>query len=77
MIRIPFKIDLRADKREKQKGYIRKSLKGLHILLVEEDNELNMEIAELMFRNEGAVVTKDHGMDRRLWRYSKKADRVK
>ena len=57
LIRVPFKIDLRADKREKQKGISEKSLKGLHILLVE-DNELNMEIAELMFRNKGAVVTK-------------------
>ena len=57
MIRVPFKIDLRADKREKQKDISEKSLKGLHILLVE-DNELNMEIAELMFWNEGAVVTK-------------------
>ncbi len=57
LIRVPFKIDLRADKREKQKDVSEKSLKGLHILLVE-DNELNMEIAELMFRNEGAVVTK-------------------
>ena len=57
LIRVPFKIDLRADKREKQKDISEKSLKGLHILLVE-DNELNMEIAELMFRNEGAVVTK-------------------
>ena len=57
LIRVPFKIDLRADKREKQKDISEKSLKGLHILLVE-DNELNMEIAELMFWNEGAVVTK-------------------
>ena len=57
LLRVPFKIDLRADKREKQKDISEKSLKGLHILLVE-DNELNMEIAELMFRNEGAVVTK-------------------
>ena len=32
-------------------------LKGKHILIVE-DNELNMEIAEFMLQNEGAVVTK-------------------
>ena len=31
--------------------------RGLHILLAE-DNELNMEIAEFMLQNEGAVVTK-------------------
>ena len=57
LIRVPFKIDLGADKREKQKDISEKSLKGLHILLAE-DNELNMEIAEFMIRNEGAVVTK-------------------
>ena len=57
LIRVPFQIDLGADKREKQKDISEKSLKGLHILLAE-DNELNMEIAEFMIRNEGAVVTK-------------------
>ena len=57
LIRVPFKIDLGADKREKQKDISEKSLKGLHILLAE-DNELNIEIAEFMIRNEGAVVTK-------------------
>ena len=57
VIRIPFKIDLDADKREEQKDISEKSIKGLHILLAE-DNELNMEIAEFMLQNEGAVVTK-------------------
>ena len=57
LIRVPFQIDLGADKHEKQKDISEKSLKGLHILLAE-DNELNMEIAEFMIRNEGAVVTK-------------------
>ena len=33
------------------------AIKGLHILLAE-DNELNMEIAEFMLQNEGVVVTK-------------------
>ena len=33
------------------------SIRGMHILLAE-DNELNMEIAEFMLQNEGAVVTK-------------------
>ncbi len=33
------------------------SIQGLHILLAE-DNELNMEIAEFVLQNEGAVVTK-------------------
>ena len=57
VIRIPFKIDLDADKREEQKDVSEKSIKGLHILLAE-DNELNMEIAEFMLQNEGAEVTK-------------------
>ena len=57
VIRVPFKIDPDADKREGQKDVSEKSIKGLHILLAE-DNELNMEIAEFMLQNEGAVVTK-------------------
>ena len=57
VIRVPFKIDLDADKREEQKDVSEKSIKGLHILLAE-DNELNMEIAEFVLQNEGAEVTK-------------------
>ena len=57
VIRVPFKIDLDADKREEQKCISEKSIKGLHILLAE-DNELNMEIAEFVLQNEGADVTK-------------------
>ena len=57
MIRVPFKIDLDADKREEQKDISEKAIKGLHILLAE-DNELNMEIAEFLLQNEGADVTK-------------------
>ena len=57
VIRVPFKIDLDADKREEQKDVSEKSIKGLHILLAE-DNELNMEIAEFMLQNEDARVTK-------------------
>jgi len=57
VIRVPFKIDPDADKREEQKDASEKSIKGLHILLAE-DNELNMEIAEFMLQNEGADVIK-------------------
>ena len=57
VIRIPFKIDPDTDKRGEQKEVSEKSLKGLHILLAE-DNELNMEIAEFMLQNAGAAVTK-------------------
>ncbi len=57
VIRIPFKIDLDVDKHEGQTDSLEKSIKGLHVLLAE-DNELNMEIAEFVLQNEGAVVTK-------------------
>ena len=57
VIRVPFKTDPDADKREKQKDVSENSIKGLHILLAE-DNELNMEIAEFVLQNEGADVTK-------------------
>ena len=57
VIRVPFKIDPDADKREEPKNVSEKSIKGLHVLLAE-DNELNMEIAEFVLQNEGAEVTK-------------------
>ena len=57
VIRVPFKIDLDADKREEQKDVSEKSIKGLHILLAE-DNELNMEIAGFMLQSAGAEMTK-------------------
>ena len=43
--------------REEPKNVSEKSIKGLHVLLAE-DNELNMEIAEFVLQNEGAEVTK-------------------
>ena len=52
VIRVPFK-----DIREEQADVSEKSIKGLHILLAE-DNELNMEIAEFVLQNEGAEVSK-------------------
>ena len=57
VIRVPFKIDPDADKREEQKNVSERSIKGLHILLAE-DNELNMEIAEFMLQNEGRLCDK-------------------
>ena len=57
VIRVPFRIDLNADKHEEEKESLEKSIKGLHVLLAE-DNELNMEIAEFVLQNEGADVTK-------------------
>ena len=58
VIRVPFKIDMDSDKGKEQTDVSdEKSIKGLHILLTE-DNELNMEIAEFMLQNEGADVEK-------------------
>ena len=51
VIRVPFKIDLDVDIREEQADVSEKSIKGLHILLAE-DNELNMEIAEFVLQSE-------------------------
>ena len=57
VIRVPFRIDTdRSDKVETGEK-TEESIPGMHILLAE-DNELNMEIAEFMLQNEGAVVTK-------------------
>ena len=56
-IKIPFKIDQDADKDKKQKDMSEKSIKDLKILLVE-DNELNMEIAEFLLKEEKMIVTK-------------------
>ena len=42
---------------KEQKNVSERSIKDLNILLAE-DNELNMEIAEFLLQNEGAQVTK-------------------
>ena len=57
VIRVPFRIDTDRDSKVKTGEKTEVSIRGLHILLAE-DNELNMEIAEFMLQNEGADVTK-------------------
>ena len=57
VIRVPFRIDTDRDGRTETGEKTEVSIRGLHILLAE-DNELNMEIAEFLLQNEGAVVTK-------------------
>ena len=57
MIRIPFQIDADMKDRTETEEKTETSIQGLHVLLTE-DNELNMEIAEFVLQNEGAVVTK-------------------
>ena len=57
VIRIPFQIDADMKDRTETEEKTETSIHGLHVLLTE-DNELNMEIAEFVLQNEGAVVTK-------------------
>ena len=57
VIRIPFQIDADMKDRTETEEKTKASIQGLHVLLAE-DNELNMEIAEFVLQNEGAVVTK-------------------
>ena len=57
VIRIPFRIDTERKNRTETEEKTETSIHGLHILLAE-DNELNMEIAEFVLQNEGTVVTK-------------------
>ena len=57
VIRVPFRIDTARDSKAETGEKTEASIRGLHILLAE-DNELNMEIAEFLLQNEGAEVTK-------------------
>ncbi|MDY5905682.1 MAG: ATP-binding protein [Anaerovoracaceae bacterium] len=57
VIRVPFRIDTDRDSKAETGEKTEASIRGLHILLAE-DNELNMEIAEFLLQNEGAEVTK-------------------
>lgn len=57
VIRIPFQIDTDMKDRTETEEKTKASIQGLHVLLAE-DNELNMEIAEFVLQNEGTVVTK-------------------
>ena len=57
VIRVPFQIDTDRSGRPETGEKTEVSIRGRHILLAE-DNELNMEIAEFLLQNEGAVVTK-------------------
>lgn len=56
-VKLPFLIDKSAGKAEETTEEAEASIKGVRILLVE-DNELNMEISEFIVAEKGAVVTK-------------------
>ena len=58
VITLPFKIDSEAEKNHSEKAsQTEDSIAGMHVLLVE-DNELNMEIAEFVLKNAGAKVAR-------------------
>ena len=57
VIRVPFRIDTDKGCRAEIEEKPGVSISGMCILLAE-DNEMNMEIAEFVLQNEGAVVTK-------------------
>ena len=56
MVRLPFEIADKADMPQIDKDDEKKDISGVKILLVE-DNELNMEIAETLLTNAGAKVS--------------------
>ena len=57
VVTIPFKVAPDMQNQEEKQLVLEDSIKGLNLLLVE-DNELNMEVAEFIIKNEGATVTK-------------------
>ena len=57
VVTIPFKVAPDMQNQEEKQVVLEDSIKGLNLLLVE-DNELNMEVAEFIIKNEGATVTK-------------------
>ena len=57
VITIPFKINENVTRDKEKQEEATASIRGLNILLVE-DNELNMEIAEFVIQSEGASVVK-------------------
>ena len=56
VIQIPFEIAERKDIVENKKESEKASIRGMHLLLAE-DNDLNAEIAEVLFADEGAEIT--------------------
>ena len=55
VITIPFEIADGVERQEENASVEKASIKGLHLLLAE-DNELNAEIAEVLFGDEGALI---------------------
>lgn len=56
-ISLPLELDAHAQERQCQQKEVIKDITGVHVLLTE-DNDLNMEIAQFFLENAGAVVEK-------------------
>lgn len=54
---IPFKLDKNGMQQQESSNDEKVSLEGMRVLLAE-DNDLNMEIAEFLLENEGVIITK-------------------
>lgn len=54
---IPFKLDKNGMQQQESSNDEEVSLEGMRVLLAE-DNDLNMEIAEFLLENEGVIITK-------------------
>ena len=57
ILTIPFEIANEEDLKPKQEAIVESGIDGLHFLLAE-DNDLNAEIAELLFQDEGAAIVR-------------------
>ncbi len=55
-ILLPFTVDFKREKSEAQEQKEVNTIQGVHILLVE-DNDLNMEIAQFLLEKHGAIIT--------------------
>ena len=69
-VTIPFEIAEESDVRSENRELEHCNLSGVQVLLVE-DNELNMEIAETFLKDAGAIVTKAFNGQQAVYTFSK------
>ena len=72
-VTIPFEIAEESDIRSENRELEQCNLSGVQVLLVE-DNELNMEIAETFLKDVGAIVTKAFNGQQAVYTFSKAPD---
>lgn len=69
VIEIPFEIAKEADIQKEELDTAQNDISGIHVLLVE-DNDLNMEIAETFLKDAGAEVTKAFNGQQAVYMFS-------